>query len=189
MQGCITKRVSNGTTLINVMIVVAILSIVSFISIPSFSSSQKYKLDLAIQEIVLALRFARTEAMRTGSVYGIDIDRLSQQVTVYKADLSINPVGQEFIVYHPINKNLYDYNFVSDLNLSNIVFDNTNDPFAYTDSVIRKTLLFDSKGIPFWIDVAGGTSVQLQQASVDLSYGRYSQSVQIQPYTGRIIVQ
>ncbi len=189
MQGCMDAKSMKGTTLINMMIAVSIVSLLSLIAIPSFTSNKKYQLDQATQEIAFAIRFARTEAMRTGSAYGIDIDRTSKQFTVYKANLATNPVGQEFIAYHPINKNQYDYNIASDYNLLNIEFDNTSDPFLYTDSVRRKSLLFDANGIPIWIDTGSGNTFQLDVASIDLSCDTHTQSVIVQPYTGRVLVQ
>ena len=189
MHGCILLKIQRGITFIDIMIVVTIISIVSLLAIPSFSPSEKYRLNIASQEIIFAIRFARTEAIRTGQIYAVDVDITTKQVTVYKADLNVNPVGQEFVAYHPINKNRYDYNFNSDLNLSNIIFENSSDPFLFADSVKRKTLLFDNKGIPFWMDVSTGKSAQLLAASIDLSIGDYNQSILVHPYSGRVTVQ
>ena len=143
---------NRGVTLADTLIVVAIMLLFAVIAFPSFTSNDKYQVDLATNEIVSAIRFARSEALRTGDIYGVDIDRTTKQITIYKADLASVPVGQEFIAYHPINKNLYDYNLSSDFNLTTVSIANSSEPFLFTDSVRRKSLLFDANGTPIWFN-------------------------------------
>lgn len=180
---------SKGFTLLDTMVVVAIMATFAVMAFPSFTSNDTYQLDLAKNEIVAAIRFARSEALRTGDTYGVDIDRASKQITIYKADLAATPVGQEFIAYHPINKNLYDYNLNTDFNLINVSIVNTTEPFLFTDSVRRKSLLFDKNGAPVWFDSSTGSTYQLSSAMVELAKGDHGQAVIVQPYNGRVTVQ
>lgn len=189
MQGRIRKNSIKGTTLYNLIIVVTIISIFSVIAIPSFTSNDKYQLDLASEQIVFAIRFARSEALRTGDVYGVDIDRSTKQIKVYKADLVANPVVPDFIAYHPINKNGYSYYFDTDLNLASISISNTTDPFLFSDTVRRKSLLFDANGTPIWFDSSTGSTFQLSSGVVELSKGGSTSTVNVQPLNGRVIVQ
>lgn len=178
-----------GITLAEIMIVVAIMSMFAVIAFPSFTSNEKYQLDLAAQEIVSAIRFARSKAIHTGETYGVDIDRTTKQITIYKADLAAIPVGQEFIAYHPINKNLYDYNLDSDFNLTNVSIANTTEPFLFTDTVRRKSLLFDANGIPIWFDSGSSSTYQLSSGVVELAKGTRTQIVSVQPFNGRVLTQ
>jgi prepilin-type N-terminal cleavage/methylation domain-containing protein len=180
---------NKGVTLAETMIVVAITAMFAVIAFPSFSSSGKYQLDLASQELSAGIRFARNEALRTGEVYGIDINRSTTQFTIYKADLSVNPVGQEFLVYHPINKNLYTYNLKNDFNLQNISIANATEPFLFTDSVRRKSLLFTANGIPVWIDSNSGEMYQLQSGNIQLAYSAHNQNISVEPFSGRVLKQ
>lgn len=176
-------------TLIDVVIAVAIISLVAVIAIPSYSSNHKYRLEVAINEVVNAIRFARSEAMRTGDFYGVDIDRNSKQITIYKANVITNPVEREFVAYHPVNKNLYDYSFANDLKVPDVSIDNATALFLYADTLRRDSLLFDKNGVPIWFNVGSNTIAQLSDANITLSLGTLTQSITIQPYTGRIIIQ
>ena len=180
---------SRGFTLLDTIIVVSIVAAFAVMAFPSFTSNDTYQLDLAKNEVVSAIRFARSEALRTGKIFGVDIDRSSKQITIYKADLTVTPVGQEFIAYHPINKNPYDYNLNTDFNLINVSIVNTTEPFLFTDSVRRKSLLFDKNGVPVWLDSGSGSTYQLSSAAVELTIGAHKQVVSVQPYNGRVTVQ
>jgi len=178
-----------GVTLLDTIIVVSIIAVFAVLAFPSFTSNDTYQLDLAKNEVVAAFRFARGEALRTGDTYGVDIDRTTKQITIYKADLAAIPVGQEFIAYHPINKNLYNYNLNTDFNLLNVRIANTTDLFLFTDSVRRKSLLFDGNGTPIWFDSSTGSTFQLSSAAVELTKGAHVQVVSVQPYNGRVTTQ
>ncbi len=182
-------RANKGITLADTLIVVAIMAMFAAIALPSYTSSTKYQLDLAVEEIVSAIRFSRSEALRTGNVYGVNINRVTKQFTIYKTDLTTVPITQEFVAYHPINKNLYDYNLVSDLKFKNIEIANSTDPFLYTDSVRRNSLLFTASGLPVWIDSSSGAIHQLQEGNVQLTSGNRSQNLLVEPFSGRVTVQ
>lgn len=171
------------------IIVVTIIAVFAVIAFPSFTSNDKYQLDLAAQEITSAIRFARSEALRTGETYGVDIDRTTKQITIYKVDLAAIPVGQEFIAYHPINKNLYDYNLDVDFNLTHVNITNTTEPFLYTDTVRRKSLLFDANGAPIWFDSSSSSTFQLSSGEIELTKGIRTQKVGVQPFNGRVHTQ
>lgn len=189
MQGRINIISIKGVTLLNLMIIVAIVAIFSTIAIPTFTSSDKYQLELASEHIVNAIRFARREAIRTGDMYGVEVDRSSKHFYVYKVDVDTKPVSPEFIAYHPINKNKYSYYFDSDLNLSTISISNSADPFLFSDSVRRKSLLFDANGTPVWFDSNINSIYQLSDGEVILSRGNAQNSVYVQPLNGRVSVQ
>ena len=61
-----------GYSLAEVMIVLAVLSVVALVAIPIATPSADVRLDAAAQEVINALRFARIEALRTGTFYGAD---------------------------------------------------------------------------------------------------------------------
>ena len=67
------------------------------------------RLDLAAQEIAEAIRYARSESLRTGEIHGIEISQNTQRVVVYKADLATTPVGMASILYHPVAKQPFDF--------------------------------------------------------------------------------
>lgn len=183
------RKLYQGVTLLEITIVVFILALFAVLALPSFTSADKYQIDLAKSEIVEAIRFARSKAMHTGDVYGVNVGRSVNNFTVFKANIEQNPVGLEFIALHPINKELYSYNINSDFNLSHISISNAVEPFLYTDGVRRKTLLFSAAGIPVWIDVGAGVTYQLSSGTVEITKGTRTEVVSVQPYSGRVTVQ
>ena len=183
------SQYDRGFTLLDTMVVVAIMATFAVIAFPSFTSSEKYNLDLAKNEVVASLRFARSEAMRTGDTYGVDVNRSTKQITVYKADLSAVPVGHDFIANHPINKNHYDYNLATDLNISSLRIANTNDPFLFTDSTRRGSLLFNHNGMPIWFESSTGSTHQLSSGSIELALGIHEEVITVQPFSGKVTIQ
>ena len=72
--------------------------------IPDSSPTSQQKLDLAANQIAQALRFAHSEALRTGEHYGVTISQVTQNITVQKWDMTTDPVSTELVPYHPVNK-------------------------------------------------------------------------------------
>lgn len=178
----------NGITLLELLIVVSILGIVAVAAIPNLASTEPYKLSLAAEEIAEAIRFARSESLRTGETHGIQISQNTQRVVVYKADLSTTPVSQAFVVTHPISKKPYDFNINTDRLTANVRISNAADPFSYATGT-RKNLLFDTAGIPYWIVKSTDSTYPLQDGRVELSDGTRSRVVHVAQLTGRVTVQ
>jgi prepilin-type N-terminal cleavage/methylation domain-containing protein len=66
---------STGFSLIELLIVIVILGVVAKAAIPIFSSSsEEQKLDQAASEIIQALRYARSEAMRQGTCIEVNVE-------------------------------------------------------------------------------------------------------------------
>ncbi len=179
----------NGFTLLELLIVVSILGIVAVAAIPSLSSTEPYRLNLAAEEIAEAIRFARSESLRTGVPYGIQISQNTHRVTVYKADLSTTPVSQSFVATHPVSKKPYDFNIATDRYTANVRISNSTDPFSYATTVSRMNLLFDPAGIPFWIVRSTDTTYPLRNGRVELSDGTLSRVVHVAQLTGRVTIQ
>lgn len=66
------KPVATGFTLLEMLIVVCILAIVSAVAVPLLSGNDPQKLTVAVQETSNLLRFALSEARRTGGYVLVD---------------------------------------------------------------------------------------------------------------------
>ena len=182
------RRTARGYSLPELLAVVVILGIAASVAIPDISTTNLNKLDLAAEEVASVLRFARSESLRTGEIHGVEISQNTQRVVAYKADLSTTPVSMASILYHPVTRQVLDYQVDTSTMMSGVSISNAQDPFQYAMGR-RKNLLFDSSGTPIWIVNATGSTYMLQDGVVQLSYGNASRSVRIAQITGRVTLQ
>ena len=184
----VTRFRSHGVTLVEVLVVVAIVGVVAVAAIPDLRSGDDYRLELVAQEIAQAIRFARSESVRTGEVHGIQISENTQRVVVYKADMATSPVGMALILYHPVARQPFDFDLDTHPLAKGVRITNTQSPFRYGNGRL-KNLLFTASGIPYWIVNSSGTTYPLLDGTVQLGYGNGSRTVTVAPITGRVTVQ
>ncbi len=182
-------RSNRGYSLTEVVVVTAILGIVAVVAIPGFLPAESQKLELAASEVVAALRFARTEALRTGDVHGVEVNKDSEQVTVSKADLTAVPVGSEFTLYHPVSKQPWDFNLATSTATAGVEVTNATPAFDYPGFGRRRVVLFDATGAPIFINTATGTIYHLGDGVVVLGLGNGVLTVRVAPYNGRVTVE
>jgi prepilin-type N-terminal cleavage/methylation domain-containing protein len=178
---------NRGISLVELLIVVVILGIAAAVAVPNLSPTDSYKLDLAAGEVAEAIRYARSEAIRTGAVTYLSISQVTQQITLGMADLSASPVAVASVLIHPLSKKNYDFN-LSDLPVaSGVRITNSDDVFLYSTVGRAQSLLFDATGTPKWM--AGGTSYRLSSGEIRLGYADQEKIVRIAPLTGRVTIQ
>ena len=182
-----TVNRQTGFSLLELLIVITILGVTAAIVAPVLSTSDDSKLGLAAEEVAQALRFARSESLRTSEVHGVNINQTTQRVVVYKADLTTTPVSIGSILYHPISKQKFDFDVDTAPMTNDVNISNTLDPFLY-GSTRRQQLLFSASGTPMWIDNTTGTTDLLDDGTVQLSYRGSNRSVEVAPTTGRVTV-
>ncbi len=68
------KASTYGFSLLELLVVIIILGIAAKVAIPFFSSGDDEKLEVAVSEIVQALRFAQSEALRRGTCIEVNIE-------------------------------------------------------------------------------------------------------------------
>jgi len=152
--------------------------------VPSFFSSSPEKLELAAREFADAMRFARSEAMRSGKPTGFRQQSSAKRIRVFNLDVNTVPWTPIYDVYHPVSKKLYDI----ELN---------NHPFAQADSlshnrVYRGTcdqagiVYFDASGIPRCVNPE---TVLLDQFDVTFTLGSNTRVLSLDSISGRVTVQ
>ena len=180
---------SRGFTVTELLVVVVIIGLLAVVAVPALRSNDPQKLDLAATKVAEAIRIARSESIRTGNVHGITISQTSQRVRVRRYDLSTDPVSAVETLYHPVDKQLLDFDFDTFAPTQGVRITNTQDIFSYSGTGRRRTVLFNNQGVPMWIVASGPTTSAMETSKVQLSLGSQQRAVEIGAYTGRVVVQ
>lgn len=178
-----------GFTLIETLVVLFILSIIASVVLPELSSSNPHRLDSASKEVAAALRFARDESIRTGQVYGVDIDVTTTRLYVFKAGTGNNPIVGTSIAYHPLTKQLYDTVLADDYSGLSITVPAIELFTYYTLTTGESYVLFDEEGTPFLRQPSSGNAFILEASDIQLNYGNLSKKVILEFGYGRVVVQ
>lgn len=173
-----------GYTLTELVMVVAILGLVAAIAVPSLSSGSGKELDVAAQEFAAAMRFARSETLRTGAPHGFRQQSSAKRIRVFRLDQATSPATLVYDVYHPVDKQLYDVNL--DLQ-SFAAADALNRTAVFRGTCNQQgNIYFDTSGTPWCADP---DTILLESFAVEMSLGAASRTVAIDPVTGRVTVQ
>ena len=175
---------SQGFSLLELLLVLMVLGIVVVAAVPGLSPGDQKRLELAASEIAVAMRYARSEALRTGEPRGFQLQTTEARIRVVSADTSSNPWTPRYDVEHPGVHNFYDIDLASR-------------PTAGIDAITRNAvfhgncnnsdlIFFDAGGMPSCGD-SGGALVD--QYDVTLSFGSQSRVVSLHGITGRVTVQ
>jgi len=178
------RRSERGYSLAELLAVITILGIVAAVATPDLSAPDPTRLDLAAEEIAQAMRYARSEAIRSGEPRGFRQQSRAKRIRVFRPDISTSPWTLNYDVYHPVSKKLYDV-------------DLDTHPFARADSLShnrvyrgtcnKKTdVYFDSSGIP---RCSNPETVLLEQFDVTLTLGGHTRVVSLHSLTGRVTVE
>ena len=182
-----------GYSLVELTGVVLILGIMAAVVIPNFSSTDPAKLDLAVQITADALRFARSESIRTGTVHGalIDVDDNradTHDIHVFEVDDSTNRYTIGATVYHPLTKQPYNL-WIRRGNLGqHVSFKPSPLPFSYRGfGVLQRSIFFSLQGEP--LHKKAGVFYPLESGQVTLASGKLERTISVQPITGQVIIQ
>ena len=177
-------REQRGYTLVELVIVVTVLALIAAIAVPSLSSMPQKDLDLAADEFAAAMRFARSESIRTGEPYGFRRQSGPKRIRVFRLDQGTSPATLVYDVYHPIDKQLYDI----DLNLQALAnADLLNRTAVFRGACNQEgNIYFDGNGTPWCADP--GTTL-VESFEVDLTSGVNNLTVTLDAITGRVTVQ
>lgn len=183
-----------GYSLAELLVVVSLLSVLALAAIPVAAPSADKRLDAAAQEVINALRFARIEALRTGTFYGADfsVDPATgtRRMRVFRTDTAAPP-NPVYDVRHPIDKRLYDSQLASGSATAGVIISAAK--FYYQSGAATPVACdwaaFDASGQPdFYPDASNyaAYSTSPYVSVVTLSYQGRSVQVLLDPVTGRV---
>jgi prepilin-type N-terminal cleavage/methylation domain-containing protein len=174
---------SHGVTLVELLIVIAILGIAAVVAIPFLSATRPYQVELATSEFAGAIGYARSEALRTGRPYGFTLDGNTQRLRVFRADTSTAPPTPVYDVYDPVRKQLYD---VQPGGSQFDAMDSVSAVPKYRGTCLDTgTTLFDTHGIARCRNPA---SVLLQDLVITFRLGGLQQQLVLDGVSGQVSV-
>jgi len=177
------RRHAKGFTVTELLVVVLVLGIAALVTIPDFSSSNPHKLDLAAAEVAEAVRFARSESVRTGIPHGVFTQAVGR-IRVFWADTGTTPATPTYDVRNPIDKKLYDIDFDTHPFAAGVDFSGiASFQGTCTDD---RYIVFDATGAPRCLDPM---TVILRSSDKTLAIGAATRVVTIHGITGRVTVQ
>ena len=174
-----------GVTLIEMIVVVTIIAVFAVVALPSFTSSEKYQLEAAAQQFADAIRFARSEAIRTGNAYGVYIRDDLQKISVYRVDTGTNPWTPIYDVYHPVTKQIYtiDLNNDSASSVDSIVESFTYQGGSCTN---ERYTNFNNNGVAYCSDP---NNVLMNQGALTFNLNSHFREITLNGLNGQVSVK
>jgi prepilin-type N-terminal cleavage/methylation domain-containing protein len=169
------RIVRHGFTMIELMIVVAIIAIAAAIVVPMASSAGGMQLRAAVTMVAADLEYAKSMSISRGHRYAVVFNKNTESYQI--EDLSKPSGDPARIIEHPIRKGFrYVVSFANDSRLSHVDivdanFDGTN------------TVSFDYLGSPL-----NGNDANLNSGVITLRAAGITRTVSVQPVTGYISI-
>ena len=178
------NRRIHGYTLTELVVVVTILAVVAAIAVPNATSTSDRRLELAAREFADAIRFARSESIRTGEPHGFRFLNNQYRIRVFSTDTSGSPWTWIWDAYHPLDKQLYDYTFPAELTES---VPPVTHNFVYRGTCDRPAAIyFNANGTPWCLEPE---TILLDSYRLNFVYGANQATVALDGITGRVTVQ
>jgi prepilin-type N-terminal cleavage/methylation domain-containing protein len=181
-------RHSRGLSLLELLIVVGILALLASRAIPVFTgTSRPVQIAGAAERIAVALRFARDEALRTGTAYGVAFTpgTTTDTFKVYVLDSAAPPMPQ-YTVRQPLSRQLYSETLGAGSNFPDARLEAQP---VVTASGNGTALSFSADGAPAITQGAALLRLSGTSARVRVSAGVLSRDVLVAVETGRVTVQ
>lgn len=173
-----------GYSLVELVIVVAVLTTLAAMAMPAPSSGTSRKLDVATSEVATAVRFAHSEASRTGQPHGFEQVAGTERVRVFRLDMGTVPPTPIYDVYHPVTKQLYDID-LGTLSLADVDSLGLSANFR-SACTLPQRIYFDTNGTSW---CTNPSTVLLDNFELTLSLGSHTRLVRTDGMTGRVSVQ
>ena len=168
-----------GLTLVELLVVLAVLGVLVALALPGAAGPEATRLHAAAAEVAQALRYARSEALRSGRLIGVRIDAAGGRVVVssYQDEATATTLA------HPADRRSYDLVLASALNAPGL----TVSAAAFHPGP-KDLIVFDPGGNAAVFDASGIATVPLTGGSVVLSLRGRQASVGVDA-NGRVTLQ
>ncbi len=166
----ITRGISGGFTLVELLIVIAIIMIAALTAIPMMSSAASVQIRSAANMLTADLEYAKSMAISRAQYFSVVFDKNTESYWIEDQNGTVIP--------HPVKKG-FDYviDFQNDSRLNKV--DIVDVDFDATSEV-----KFDYLGSPY-----NGSSTPLNSGVISLQAGATTTTVTVEPVTGFVSIQ
>jgi prepilin-type N-terminal cleavage/methylation domain-containing protein len=175
-----------GFSLLEMLLVVVILSIAAKIALPNLATATPARLDRAANELAEALRFARAEAIRTGTLVGVQYSASTPSISVCTISLILGFISKCSILSNPVDHNPYTLNYAGNGNQAPVTLNSVT--WQYGGNNLNY-IVFGSHGTPVYPIILISQMTMLTNASVVIAYAGQIRTINVSPMTGRVSIQ
>jgi prepilin-type N-terminal cleavage/methylation domain-containing protein len=185
-----SARVCRGHTLLELLVVLAILGTVAGLALPQMEPAAALRADAAAREVAQAVRFAQSEAQRTGDWYMVRCNSAAGRVGISRVNLKAVPPAPDLAapVFHPIDKK--DYQIVLSSSQSTTGASIASCAFTYADGKTVPQLVFGDDGAP--VNLTGPNAPDIKALTgagqIVVAAGRVRRAVQLSAPSGRVTI-
>ena len=178
-----------GHTLVELVLVVSLIAVAVAIAMPTTTVVAQARVDAAVTEVAQAVRFAQSEAIRTGVDCVVSLDTATGRVRIFQLNRGPTPPIEDVAkpVFYPIaGEKKYDF-VLGEMPASTGV-KIASAVFTFADSSTTAQLGFSATGNP--VNVQGPNPADeialAGTGKVTIAYGDISSSIIVDAATGRV---
>ena len=179
---------ARGFTLVELVLVVALIALVSKIALSDTAPSAQNRVDAAAMEVAQALRFAQQEAIRTGAARVAILDPGSSHVRVFQLDMTAVPPVEDTArpVAYPVSRQqAYDVPLLSLPATAGVKI--ASAAFTFADGSSATQVAFDATGAPANIRGPKPSDAKaLSSGAVSVTLSNARRAVYVDAITGRV---
>jgi len=179
---------AQGFTLIELVMVLLILTVIAAsLSTGPPGAESESQLDVTAEQVAMALRHARSEALRTGEARSASVSRGDGRVYAATPDFASGTLALGSLLRNPFDQRPYDFRIGAIPGAPGVAVADADEPFAYRGLAARQSgVAFDAAGYPYYLK--DGVRHALVDGAVTLRHGGVERSVSLSPL-GRVTVQ
>ncbi len=159
-----------GFTLVEIMMVVAILGLAAVLAVPMLSDTKDVQVASASRQLVSALLFAQTASISEQAPYQVVVDNVTDSISV--RDQYDTPVTEDLLSQTTLQISFPTTDHMSQVKIDSVNFDAGN------------RIWFDRLGTPYSGLIADKTPLSAGQ--IILRAGTHTVTVNVEPVTGHI---
>ncbi len=183
------NRPALGYTLVELVLVIALIAAAAAVALPSTAAAGQARVDAAASEVAQAVRFAQSEAIRTGVVRVVSLDPTSSHVRVFGLNMMATPPVEDLSapVFYPVSRQQkYDFGLNDIPATAGVTITSTQ--FTFSDGSTAVQLGFDATGAP--VNILGSTPSASKALTgvgqVEIGFGALRRFVYVDADTGRV---